>query len=30
VPNTEVEGRSKEEERPFHLRIFASETIEFY
>jgi len=30
VPNTEIDGRSKEEERPFHLRVFASEPLEFY
>lgn len=30
IPNTEMEGKSKEEERPFHLRIFASETLDFY
>lgn len=28
VPNTELEGNKKEEERPFFLRIFASETID--
>lgn len=27
VPNTELEGKQKEEERPFFLRVFASETI---
>lgn len=30
VPNTEMETRNKEEERPFHLRVFASEPLEFY
>lgn len=30
VPNTEVDGRFKEEERPFYLRLFASEPLEFY
>ena len=30
VPNTEVDGRMKEEERPFYLRLFASEPLEFY
>jgi hypothetical protein len=30
VPNTEIDGKSKEEERPFHLRIFASEALDFY
>jgi len=25
VPNTELEGKQKEEERPFYLRVFASE-----
>jgi hypothetical protein len=31
VPNTEIDGgRNKEEERPFHLRVFASEQLEFY
>lgn len=30
VPNTELEGRGKEEERPFHLRVFASEHLDFY
>jgi hypothetical protein len=28
VPNTEDSGNKKEEERPFFLRIFASEQIE--
>jgi hypothetical protein len=28
VPNTEVENNRKEEERPFFLRIFSSETVE--
>ena len=28
VPNTELEGKQKEEERPFYLRVFASEQIE--
>lgn len=28
VPNTEENGNKKEEERPFFLRIFASEQIE--
>jgi hypothetical protein len=28
VPNTELEGKQKEEERPFYLRVFASESIE--
>jgi hypothetical protein len=28
VPNTEIENNRKEEERPFFLRIFSSETVE--
>jgi hypothetical protein len=28
VPNTEVENNKKEEERPFFLRIFASEQVD--
>lgn len=28
IPNTELEGNKKEEERPFFLRVFASEHIE--
>lgn len=30
VPNTEMETRNREEERPFHLRVFSSEFLEFY
>jgi len=28
VPNTELENKSKEEERPFFLRIFTSESVD--
>lgn len=28
VPNTELEGNKKEEERPFFLRVFASDPLE--
>ena len=28
IPNTEVSANKKEEERPFHLRMFSSEPIQ--